>query len=165
MDYFVPIASIVIATLALLVSLRANALARRSKSDSDRVLLSEKKRNLIQEIDKQHVTILRLRFVLQDELLQFEICPAIADVQPDERERVQNNANALDKLEQLCQGSRAKAELINVHHDPAAIDVQWSAVTRLTTHLEKDLEQEKQLLENKKHLVRTAPENVMAASK
>jgi len=151
-------AETIIAILALVIALQANLLARRSKSDSDRLLLSQKKRDLLQEIDRQHVTMLRLRYVVQDELLQFELCPQIELVQPGEREGLKNNAEGLDTLEHLCLEARKKAETINIGHDPAQIDVQFSEVGRLMAHLQKDLEHEQSLLQGKKNLVRTAPE-------
>lgn len=148
----------IIAVLALVIALQANVLARMSKSDSDRMLLSEKKRDLLQQIDRQHVTMLRLRFVMQGQLLQFELCPDIALLQPDEKERVEANLDALDQLEESCLQARSKAERIDVTHDPAAIDFEFADLGRLTAHLQKDLEHEQALLEGKKYLVATAHE-------
>lgn len=145
-----------IAVLALLLSLQANLLARKSKSDSDRNLLSEKKRDLLREIDMQHIMLLRVRFVLQEELLQLEYCQEISQVQPSERDRIDNNLIVLDKLEQFCVEARAKAAEINVRYDTAKIDIQFAEVGRLTSHLQVDLEREQKLLEGKKNLVRTS---------
>lgn len=146
-----------IAVIALLLSLQANLIARLSKSDSDRNLLSEKKRDLLREIDAQHIMLLRVRFVLQGELLQFDLCPDISQVQPGERERVENNLSVLDELERLCVKARVDAAEINTKYDTAKIDAQFAEIGRLTSHLQVDLEREQALLEGKKNLVRTAP--------
>ena len=149
-------AEILISALALVIALQANIIARRSKLDSDRILLSERKRNLIQEIDRQHVTLLRLRFVMQDQRLQFELCPQLSLVDPEKKERVTANLNAIDRLEEIYIQARMNAEAINVKHDLAEIDAQFAEVGRLTAHLQKDLEHEQGLLDSKKRLVATA---------
>jgi hypothetical protein len=151
-------AEVLIAILALVIALQANIIARRAKLDSDRLLLSGKKRDLLHEIDRQHVTLLRLRFVMQGQQLQFELCPQLFLVDPEEKERVLSNLNALDRLEESCLKARENVEAINIKHDPAEIDVQFAAVCRLTAHLEKDLEHEQELLDSKKRLVATADE-------
>lgn len=157
LEFLADNAGTTIAILALVAALQANAIARISKADSDRILLSEKKRDLVQEIDRQHVALIRLRFVMQGQQLQIQLCPEIDVLQPGEKDRVEGNLAALDELERLCLQARSKAETINVRHDPASIDVQFSDVGRLTAHLQKDLEHEQILLEGKKNLVRTAP--------
>ncbi len=152
-DFFSNNTEILIAVLALAAALQANFIARRSKLDSDRILLSERKRDLLQAIDRQHVTLLRLRFVMQDQQLQFELCPNLSLAEPEEKERVLANLNALYGLEEACLKARNRAEAINGIHDPAAIDTQFSEVGRLTVHLQKDIEHEQKLLDSKKSLV------------
>lgn len=157
LDFFAGNAGTIIAVLALVAALQANAIARKSKAGSDRMLLSEKKRGLIQEIDRQHVSLIRLRFVMQGQQLQLQLCPEIEGLQPGETNRVEANLAALDELERLCLQARSTAELINVRHDPASIDAQFANVSRLTAHVQKDLEHEQILLEGKKNLAKTAP--------
>jgi hypothetical protein len=157
-DFLSQHAETAIAILALIVALHANVLSRRTKADSDRMLLSGKKRDLLQEIDRQHVTLHRVRFVLQDEILQFELCSQMTQLLLGERERIDENLKALDQLERLCLAARTRAEKIDIAHDPAQIDIEFVEIGRLTAHLQKDLEHEQSLLEGKKNLVRTAPD-------
>lgn len=153
----------IIAILALVIALQANLLSRRSKLESDRLLLSERKRDLLQVIDHQHVTLMRVRFIIQDQLLQFELCPQISTLMPDERERLVSNLAVLDNLERFCLKARSEAEAVDLKHDPARIDAQFSDVGRLTAHLLKDLEHEQSLLVGKKNLVSTAPDEITKA--
>ena len=160
-DFLKENSDLLIALLALLLALQANVMSRKAKADSDRVLISEKRRDLVQEIDKQHVLILRLRFVVESQLVQFQICPPLVDLLEGERERLEKNLVALDGLEAMCISARVDAEGINMGIDSALIDVKHSGIARLTSHLEKDLDNEESLLEDKKHLVNTAPANAI----
>ena len=78
LDFLAGNAGTIIAVLALVAALQANAIPRKSKTSADRMLISEKKRELIQEIDRQHVSLIRLRFVMQGQQLQLQLCPECA---------------------------------------------------------------------------------------
>lgn len=147
----------IIAVLALLLAMQANVISRKVKADSDRILLSERRRDLLREIDKQQVTMHRLRFILESQIIQFEQCHHLEKLQPSELERLNSNLKTLEKLERFCLETRRKIERADVHDDPAELDAKFAEVGRLTAHLEKDVEHEKSLLEDKKNLVKTAP--------
>ena len=150
-------ASVLIALLALVVSLQANVRARRSKQELDRLLISTKKVELLQEVDRQHTLLLRLRFIVKDQLNQFRVCPRLDRLLSGERERLEHNLQALLGLEQGCERQREQAESIQVGADPAELDVALANTRRLSLHLEKDIEHEGKLLSDKRSLVASAP--------
>ncbi len=148
---------LLVAVLALIVSLQANIRSRRSSEKSDRLLISGKKLELLQELDRQHTLLLRLKFIVESQLIQFEMCPALLTLLPEENERLKNNLEGLEGMEQICLNQRGRSEAIDVNYDPAKVDAEMSEVRRLITHLEKDIQNESELLATKKHLVATAP--------
>jgi len=147
-----------VAILALLISLQANIRARRSEDRADRLLVSIKKTELLQEFDRQHTLLRRLEFVVESELLQFQMCPQIEEIQPGEKERLENNLTGLTKLLEFCAKGREEAENIGAQYDPAQVDVKLADLRRVSVHLETDIEHETTLLRGKENLVSTAPE-------
>lgn len=157
LDAVTQVAPLLVSVLALVLSLEANVRARRSKQESDRLLISTKKLEYLQEIDRQHTLLLRLRFIVQDELIQFEVCPPLDELLSGERERLEGNLQGLIGLEEGCERQRERAEAVQTGADPAALDAALADTRRLSLHLEKDIEHENKLLADKRRLVETAP--------
>jgi hypothetical protein len=157
LDAVTEVAPLLVSVLALVLSLEANVRARRSKQESDRLLISTKKLEHLHEIDRQHTLLLRLRFIVQDELLQFEVCPPLDELLSGERERLEGNLQGLIGLEEGCERQREAAEAVQTGADPALLDAALADTRRLSLHLEKDIEHETKLLADKRRLVETAP--------
>lgn len=146
-----------VACLSLVVALQANFMSRRSQKKSDRLLLSEKRRDLILEIDRTIVIIERIKFILDDQLLQFSLCPALDQALPGEQLRIEGNVEALFGMRNMCITMRTRYESIGADFDPALIDHDFSEMARMQAHLQKDADHESVLLSKKLELVRTAP--------
>jgi hypothetical protein len=156
--------ALLVAVLALLISLRANHVSKqahelnvRSKADADRVRLSEKKRELLNEIDKQHVTLATLSLITAQGVLVFKECPKLHELLPDEFDRLKGNLRTVENLAANYESQRKGFEVVDGESDAAGQDRALAEVRRLTIHLEKDVAHERLLLEQLRHLAATAP--------
>ena len=158
-------AALLVALMAVVIALRASHIAKlayhlnvQNKSDADRVLLAEKKRSLMNELDKQHATLARLSFITAGEMLQFQQCPKLNELLPDELDRLKSNLNTIEVLENGYDPQRALAESLEPGREISEIENQIAKVRQLSIHLEKDIIHEQSLLGNLRHLVKTAPD-------
>lgn len=150
--------------IALLISFRANVFAHsahklnvKNREDADKVLLAEKKGKLLNELDRQHVTLAMLSFVTAQQILLFKDCPQLDGLMPEELSRLRSNLQVIENLEESYEPQRFTAEAYDAAADIPKLDSRLAEVRRLTIHLEKDIAHEKMLLEQLKHLVATAP--------
>ena len=157
-------AAILFSVVALFVSLRANFIAHkahklnmRNKEDSDQVLLAEKKREVLNELDRQHATLATLSFVTEQQIILFDECTQLNRLLPDERGRLLANLQSVDALEKSYDVQRASAGAFSAASDIPKLDDVLGTVRRLSIHLEKDIAHEKMLLDQLRHLVATAP--------
>jgi hypothetical protein len=157
-------AALFVSVVALLISLRANFTAHkahelnvRNKADADRVLLAEKKREVLNELDRQHATLATLSFVTAQEVLVFQDCLKLNELLPDELDRLRSNLKALEELEHGYEPQRKAVQAIDSATQIHSLDERLAGVRRLSIHLEKDIAHEKTLLEQLRHLARTAP--------
>jgi hypothetical protein len=157
-------AALLTAILALLVSLRATYIAHqahnlnlKNKADARRLLLSEKKRELLNELDKEHATLATLSFVTEQQIAKFEECSRLNDLMPEELARLTSNLQTLETLKQSYFTQRAEIESLGDGADIAEQDERLANIRRLTIHLEKDIAHEKALLEQLRALAASAP--------
>jgi len=150
--------------VALLISLKATHFARkayelnlRTKADADRLRLFEKKRELLNEVDKQHATLATLSFLTAHAILLFKECPKLHELLPDEFDRLKSNLKTIEHLEQRYESERQAIEALQTDADIASLDDQLATVRRLSIHLDKDIVHERSLLDQLRHLVATAP--------
>ena len=158
-------AALLIAIVAILISLRANFTAHRAhelnvrnKVDTDRILLNEKRRELLNELDKQHATLATLSFVVAQEVMTFQDCPKLNELLPEELERLQSNLRGVEKLKEGYEPQRREVEAVDVGYDIASLDSKLAGTRRLSIHLEKDIAHERTLLDQLRHLASTAPD-------
>ena len=157
-------AALLVALLALIASLRAGYVAHRAfqlnvrnREDADRVRVFQKKRELLNELDIQDITIEKLSYVLQQEVLLFEDSPRLTQLLPDELPRLRNNLDMLPTLKEKVATMREAARGIGLGTEIETQEDGLTAVRRLTIHLEKDIEHEKLGLEQLRRLAASAP--------
>jgi hypothetical protein len=154
-------AALLVAALALIISLRASSIAHsahnlnlRNKSDSDRFALAEKRKELLNAIDRQHTTLATLNFVTTHQIVVFADCPKLNELLPTELDRLKSNLAMVETLESSYEIIRNNASVLT---DIPSHDEKLTDVLRLTIHLEKDIAHERTLLEQLQHLAATAP--------
>lgn len=142
-------AAVLASLLALAISLRANYTAdrahklnRQTKADNDRVLLFEKKRELLNEVDRQNARFATLTMVLAQKILLFREHPWLHDEKQDEFDRLKSNLVAVQKLASRYEEQRTGIEATDVGADIAFQDQLLANIRRLTIHVEKDIAHE-----------------------
>lgn len=142
-------AATLIALLALVISLRANhtaqeahALNVKNKADSERLLIFEKKRELLNELDQQHARMATLMMLTAQKILLFRDHPVLHETMEQEFQRCKSNLTAIQGLASRYEEHRKLLEAIDVGADVAAQEEQLANIRRLTIHLEKDIAHE-----------------------
>ncbi|MBU0655852.1 MAG: hypothetical protein KJ914_12100 [Gammaproteobacteria bacterium] len=120
-------AAILAALIALVISLRANYTAHQShklnlqnKADAERLILYEKKRELLNEVDRQHTRFATLMMLTAQKILLFRENPELHKTMQEEFERLKSNLNAVQHLAGKYEEQRKGIEAINVGADVAA---------------------------------------------
>ena len=138
-----------IALIALVFSLRANYTAHhahklnlQNKADAERLLLYEKKRELLNEVDRQHTRFATLMMLTAQKILLFREYPELHKTMQEEFERLKSNLNAVQHLSDKYEKQRKGIEAINVGADIAAQEELLANIQRLTIHVEKDIAHE-----------------------
>jgi hypothetical protein len=141
--------ALLVAVLALLISLRANYTAHsayklnlKSKADSDKILLFEKKRALLNEVDRQNTRLRTLMLVAAQKILLFREHPSLHETMQEEFDRLKSNLKALQELADKYDEQRKGVEAINVGADIAVQEELLANIQRLTIHVEKDIAHE-----------------------
>ena len=148
-------AALLAAAVALFISLRANYTAQeahklnvKNKADADRVLLYEKKRETLNELDRQHTRMATLSMLTAQKILLFREHPELHDTMSDEFTRLKANLAGVQKLASSYEEHRNDIAAIGTGADIAAQDEMLANVRRLTIHLEKDIAHEQADLEH-----------------
>lgn len=138
--------ALLVAVLALAISLRANYTAHqahkfnlRNKADADRVLLFEKKRELLNELDQQHARLATLMMLTAQKILLFREHPSLHDMLQNEFARLKSNLNAVQSLSANYTEQRKGIEAIGTGADIAGQEELLANIRRLTIHVEKDI--------------------------
>ncbi|MCQ4288727.1 hypothetical protein NA647_14940 [Pseudomonas stutzeri] len=153
--------SMLVAILALIASLAANSTAHKahrlnekSAASAARLLVLERKRELLMELDRQRATLDRLKFVMECEEVIISSNPLLQKIIPDELDRLANNISMVNHFLSAYDSQRTAIELLSEESDAGELDMKLADLRRLTVHFEKDIEQEKSLLEQRKSLER-----------
>jgi hypothetical protein len=153
LEYLAANAAILVALTALGISLRANYTAHlahklnlQNKADNERVLLFEKKRELLNEVDRQYTRFATLMMLTAQKILLFREHPSLHETMQDEFDRLKSNLNAVQVLAAKYEEQRKGIESINVGADIAAQEELLANIRRLTIHVEKDIAHEQALL-------------------
>ena len=142
-------AAILVSVIAPLISLRANytahlthKLSLRSKADAEKILLYEKKRALLNEVDRQHTRLRTLMMVTAQKILLFREHPSLHETMQDEFDRLKSNLTEVQQLAEKYDEQRKGIEAINVGADIATQEELLANVQRLTIHVEKEIAHE-----------------------
>jgi hypothetical protein len=153
-DFLSQNAALFISVIALLISLLANHTAQQShklnltaKADTDRVLLFEKKREALNEVDRQHARIATLMMVTAQKILLFRENPELHDSIQAEFDRLKSNLKSVQQLEAKYEEQRRGIEAIDVGANIAEQDELLANIRRLTIHIEKDVAHEQSHLD------------------
>lgn len=153
-------AAMLAALLALAISLRANYTAHqthklnvRSKADADRLLLFERKRELLNEVDRQHTRFATLMMVTAQKILLYREHPELHESMQEEFTRLESNLNTIVALDAKYEEQRNGIETMNVGADIAAQEELLANIRRLTIHVEKDIAHEQASFEELRAMV------------
>jgi len=80
--------------------------------------------------------------------------PLLQKIIPDELDRLANNISMVNHFLSAYDSQRTAIELLSEESDAGELDMKLADLRRLTVHFEKDIEQEKSLLEQRKSLER-----------
>ncbi|MCL4469665.1 MAG: hypothetical protein ACYC05_11400 [Sulfuricella sp.] len=159
-------AALLVAVVALVISLRANYTAHqahrlnlRSKADSDRVLLFEKKREVLNEVDRQHARIATLKMLTAQKILLFRDNPDLQHMMPGELDRLRSNLTSIQTLDTKYEEQRQGLEAIDVGADIAKQEELLANIRRLSIHLEKDIAHEQAHLDEVRSKLSAKMEN------
>ena len=158
-------AALLAALLALAVSLRANYTAHqahklnvRRKVDADRLLLFERKRELLNEVDRQHTRFATLMMVTAQKILLFREHPELHDSMQNEFTRLKSNLNTVVALDAKYEEQRMGIETISIGADIASQEELLANIRRLTIHVEKDITHEQASLDELRAIVQRRSE-------
>ena len=148
-------AGLLVAVVALLVSLRANHTAQaahrlnvQNKVDTTRVLLAEKKRETLNELDCQYTRMATLSLLTAQKILLFKESPTLHETLSDEFVRLKSNLVAVQTLSSRYEEQRRGIEEIGLDSDVATQEELLGKIRRLTIHIEKDIAHEQADLED-----------------
>jgi len=151
--------SMLVAILAIIASLAANSTAHKahrlnekSVASAARLLVFERKRELFMELDRQRATLERLKFVMECEEIIISSNLLLQEIIPDELDRLANNIGMVNQFLSSYERQRTAIEALSENSDAGELDMKLADLRRLTVHFEKDIEQEKSLLEQHKSL-------------
>lgn len=147
-------AALTVSILALVVSLASSRYARnayqlnlRNKTDSDRVLLFDRKREILNEVDKQHCLLATLSALIAQKLLLLERNPQLSDHVGKELKRLSTNLDAIVNITTNTNALRQSFEEVDAGTDLTRLAERLADVRRVNIHLEKDIALEKSDLE------------------
>lgn len=142
-------AALLVSVIALVISLRANFTAHqahkldlKNKADADRVLLFEKKRELLNEVDRQHTRLATLMMLTAQKILLLHEHPELQKAAPSELDRLKSNLTSVQALNGKYEEQRRGIEAIDVGADIAKQEELLANIRRLTIHIEKDIAHE-----------------------
>lgn len=154
-------ATLLVAMLALVVSLYAARYARRAydlnarnKLDADRVLLFDRKRELLNEVDKQHVALCALSALIAQKSSLICRYPVLQEENPGELQRLTANLAAVELLGSGYKEHRRLCEATDLGADIPRLSEILANIRQLTIHLEKDIALEKSSLDELRLLLK-----------
>ena len=147
-------AALLLAAVALAISLRANATAQRAQRFNEQARASDqrnqfaaKKRETLNELDLQYTRMATLSMITSQKILLFKNHPAIHQSAPDEFARLKNNLDAMERMRAKYEEHRKSVEDIGLDADLARQEEVLAKSRRMTIHIEKDIAHEQVTLE------------------
>jgi hypothetical protein len=154
LDFVASNSALLLAVVALLISLRANhtaqaahALNQQKKDEDNKVRLYEKKQEILNELDTQNTRMATLSLITSQMILLFRDSPHLHETMQDEFDRLKSNLNSIQTLSARYEEHRRGAEAIGAGADVAMQDEILAGIRRLTIHLDKDIAHEQAQLD------------------
>jgi hypothetical protein len=148
-EFVIANSALLVVVLALAVSFVANSTARqanalnvKAKQDADRVQFSEKKRELLNEIDTQHTRASTYAMLVAQKIILLNENPHLQNTLPGEYERLKKNLAGIQSLRSQYEKQRRIIEDVKTSEDLRNPDDLLAETRRLTIHLEKDIAHE-----------------------
>jgi hypothetical protein len=116
--------------------------------DSDRLLLAEKKREALNELDRQYTRMATLSLVISQKILVFKEHPELQKSLSTEFDRLKSNLRAIEALRGRYDEHRKSIEAIREGSDAVEQEEILGQILRLSIHIEKDISHEQLDLEH-----------------
>ncbi len=152
-DFTTSYAPLLIAILALLVSMRANSISKKSyklsnkaRVDAQRILLYEKRSKNLEEIDSKNSKFGTMLVILGESLDLFRENPEFQELESGHFERIKKNIAAVQELRSKYEEQRNVTKSIGEGADPAKQEEVLASIKRLTIHLDQDIIKEERCL-------------------
>lgn len=156
------LAALLFSALALWASWRANSIAQKALTESNKVKLLEIQSEVLKEVDLQHAKFGTLLAVTAEAALLYAQSPALAASNPGGFERVKQNIDAVQSLRGRYEEQRKLAE-DNVGQGSIEAETKILAnIRRLTIHVQEDLEKELRHVEGLREQARVAQQDAQA---
>lgn len=148
-------AAVLLSILALLMSLQANRTARaahmlnlQNRAKSESLLFNEKRRELLNEVDRQHAHLSTLMMITAQKILLFHEQPDLQKTMPRELSRLMSNLRLVEDLAAKYAKKREYIESIGLGAGVEAQEGILAEVKGLTISIEKDIAHERDHLED-----------------
>lgn len=142
-------ATLLIAVFALAISLRAIHVAQlahrlnvQNTQEARRIKLAERKRETLNELDRQHTLMASLEMVTAHKIMLFSEYPALQATHAEEFDRLKSNLSVVRLLRSQYEAQRHDLEQIGPDGDLEKQEALLANIRRLTIHIEKDIKHE-----------------------
>lgn len=147
--------ALLVAIIALILSLRANWIADKAhklnvaiNDAANRRVFAEKHRELLNELDVQDTKLATLALVTAQKMLLFKENPILRESHEQDFLRLQSNLKVVETMRSNYTRDRQNAEKMSIAStDAAGVDAILSKMRQLTIHVDKDVRHEEADLE------------------
>ncbi len=154
-DFISMNASLLVSILALVISLVTNAISRKAgklsqaaKEESDRILLFEKKREMLNEVDRQNARMGTFLMITVQKVILLNDHPDLRKKYPDEYGRLLNNLNCVQTLRSKHEEQRSGLERIGDGFDITKQDEILANIRCLSIYIDEEISKEERGLKD-----------------
>jgi hypothetical protein len=149
----VSILALVASFVSILIANKSRHFAEKAHNETQRLKLFEKRTDILSEIDRQHARFGSLLTVIAEKLILFQNNPWLSERFPKESERLSQNFNVVEHLRSHYDEQRNIHALIKEGVDMASLESAMADIRRLSIHIEEDIRQEENDLNETKKLI------------
>lgn len=149
------LAALLFSALALWASWRANSIAQKALSESNKVRLLELQAEILREVDLQHAKFGSLLAATAEVALLYGQNPQLAANSPGGYERAKQNIEAVQSLSRRYNEQRSLAEVTLGQGTIESGTRILADIRRLTIHVQEDLDNELRHVESLRERLRT----------
>jgi hypothetical protein len=148
-DFLRENATLLVAVLALLISMRANQTSKKVhmqtaqiNADNRETRFGEKKRECLNELDLQHAKLASLSFVIARKIKFLRSGSLANEEVRKEEERLMTNLRVIAQIQSTAEVRRSELELIPSDTKLTDLDSIHAKIRQTSIHMIKDLEHE-----------------------